>query len=118
MLACYEALRRLGYPPDVIYFGCRNHVVYVQLREGDATIDFDCGEFGIDVVAAEAERQFTRQWRQVMSAVRDGSLDDETFMRIWLESWPYNNAEAFAKSIVDGGIIPPKLRGQCALNAR
>ena len=85
----FEALRRLGFSSNDIYFGTALGVpeglphptpvpcIFVILRHGDA-------EFVINVGPYEGDEELVKKmWLQIVAGVGDGTYDDEELKIVW-----------------------------------
>jgi hypothetical protein len=114
-LGTFEALRRLGFASDDIYFqvvdgianctscgGRREHMT-VQLVCGDKRFVADCGH-------AEQSRpnEFRERFAEWACAWNEG---DEEFLRsVWQEWLSRHGAAGIATALIEAGLLPPQER--------
>ena len=98
-LAYYEAFRRLGFPPEDIFFFLRQGMAYAMLRTQGK--EFVCEVGKMDC----SPKEFLRKWGHVGAALNSGNIPDKILSRIYEESFVRANAIAFMTGLTGKGIM-------------
>jgi hypothetical protein len=114
--AYFEALRRLGFPPDDIYFGTGMGVpdglknvsavvpcMFVILRTRDKEFTINAGPY----YEGDAKMQ-EAMWLQIVAGVADGTYDEEELQIVWDSSKASRQSVDFVIALHEKGIPLPK----------
>lgn len=103
-LAVHEALRRLGFEPEEIYVGHNNFgQFWVQLESQGKKFIADCGYIH------EPSESVDRRWKEIVAAVVDGSITNESFDLALRDSEVYRNSASFVSTLKRKGFEFPNL---------
>ena len=114
--AYFEALRRLGFRSDDIYFGTGLGIpdglpnasaavscMFVILRMHDKEFIINVGPY-----SGDAEMQ-EKIWLQIVAGVADGTYDEEELQIIWDNSKASRRSVDFIVALHEKGIAMPKV---------
>jgi len=102
-LGYFEAFRRLGFPPDDIYFFLHRGVAYAKLMTQGR--EFTCSAGLMDC----SSEDFMSEWTRVGNAFNAREIPDPDMRRICSECQAFSNSVVFMTSLTVKGIVLPGL---------
>lgn len=110
-LATFNALRRLGFLAEDIYFHIGSavqgaHQVCIVLKTQEK-------QFVVDLGFIQADREkIAAAWNELAEACQDQQIDSEQLSRMWQQSAIYNDPAALVTALINKGFYLPKAREQ------
>jgi hypothetical protein len=113
--AYFEALRRLGFRPDDIFFVTGNGIpdtlpvpsvcpcVFVLLKHSGEEFSINVGPF-----KGKAEDQ-EKMWLQMAAGIADGTYDEEELQIVWENSRAFRDSVALVTTLRAKGFPLPKV---------